>query len=206
MKDHQRKTKDPCEICLIHKSYCICEHIPKLELRTRVTLIVHYKELKRTTNTGRLAVHALTNSEMKVRGFEQNEASDFSDCLGAEYDTLFLFPSEDARPITQSFIEIFKKPIHLIVPDGNWRQASKVHSRHPEFKNIQRVKVSTSSVATHFLRKEHVPEGMATLEAIAEALNIIEGPQVGNSLKELYQLKLNQTLRARGLRADQIHT
>ncbi|MBI2209610.1 MAG: DTW domain-containing protein, partial [Deltaproteobacteria bacterium] len=47
---------------------CICGSIPRLDLSTRVCLIVHVNELKRSSNTGRLALRALVNSEMRVRG------------------------------------------------------------------------------------------------------------------------------------------
>jgi hypothetical protein len=40
---------------------------------------------------------------------------------------------------------------------------------------------------------------MATLEAIAVALEIIEGQEVGRQLKDLYQKKLEATLKGRGV-------
>ena len=64
--DRKRKTKDPCPECFLHKNLCICSLIPDLETKTRVVLIVHAKELKRTTNTGRLALKSLKNSELRV--------------------------------------------------------------------------------------------------------------------------------------------
>ena len=67
-KIRKRKTIDPCERCGLHRSLCICGEIPLLSLATQVVLVIHAKELKRTTNTGRLAIHALLNSKMCVRG------------------------------------------------------------------------------------------------------------------------------------------
>lgn len=194
MIDRQRKTKDPCQVCFLHKDNCICVQIPKLTLATRVSLVIHYKELKRTSNTGRLAVAALTNSEMFVRGLEQ-KATDLSTLMSPDYQALFLYPGEDAEPIGA---QQYDKPIHLIVPDGNWRQASKVYARHPELKDVPRVKVSPRKQATQFLRKEHVEGGMATLEAIAIALGVLENLEVEAKLTYLYQLKLQATLKARG--------
>ena len=163
-----------------------------------MSLVVHYKELKRTSNTGRLAVTALTNSQMLVRGLEQAEATDLSQLLLSDYETLFLYPSEDSVLLTPSYVSQFQKPIHLIVPDGNWRQAGKVHVRHKELADVPRVRVSPMKPATHFLRKEHVEGGMATLEAIAHAFGAIEGQEVERALNDLYQLKLTRTLVARG--------
>lgn len=192
----QRKTIDPCPTCFLHRQRCICESIPRLDLKTRVSLIIHAKELKRTTNTGRLAVHALVNSGMYVRG-KTTERLDLSSLLVPDYESYVLFPSDDAihledvRP---------KKPIQLIVTDGNWRQASKLNTRHPELRHLPRVKISAENMARYHLRKEHFSEGMATLEAIALALQVIEGEEVGKSLKALYQKKLQATLQGRGVK------
>lgn len=199
MKDRQRKTRDPCQVCFLHKDFCICDQIPNLDLKTKLSLVVHYKELKRTSNTGRLAVTALVNSEMHIRGLEQTEATDLSRLLLGDYQTLLLYPSDDSVLLNEDFISQFEKPIHLIVPDGNWRQAAKVHVRHKELKDVPRVRVTPKSQATAFLRKEHVEGGMATLEAIAQAMGVFEGPEIEKALNDLYQLKLQRTLKARGL-------
>ncbi len=201
MNIRQRKTKDPCQVCFLHKDFCICDQIPKLSVKTRLSLVVHYKELKRTSNTGRLAVTALTNSELRIRGLEQEEATDLSDLISSDYQSLFLYPSEDSTLLTNDFVKNFTKPIRLIVPDGNWRQAGKVHIRHQELKSVPRVRVTTLNKATQFLRKEHVEGGMATLEAIAVAFGAIEGAEVERALTDLYQLKLQRTLQARGVRS-----
>ena len=193
----KRKTKDPCLTCYLHKDLCICASIPILNLRTKVWLMVHAKELKRTTNTGRLALQALPNSEMKIRGV-MNSTIDLSMALDGSYHPLLLFPSDDAIELTESFIARLDKPVLLVVPDGNWRQASKVHHRHPEFKNIQRVVINATNTSTDFLRKETTENGMATLQAMAYALGAIEGPNVQTALLDLYNLKLKQTLKGRG--------
>ena len=193
----QRKTKDPCPVCFLHKSNCLCSEIPKLNLRTRVCLVIHRKELKRTTNTGQLALRALINSEMKVRGMI-DDSLDLTDVLDPNYFPLLFFPSENAAELTADYIADIQKPILLIVPDGNWRQASKVNTRHPELKDVPRVKISSKNFANQHLRKESTDYGMATLQAIAYALGSIDGVSVQNELLKLYDLKLQRTLIGRG--------
>ncbi|XGC81899.1 tRNA-uridine aminocarboxypropyltransferase [Bdellovibrio bacteriovorus] len=191
----KRKTIDPCPTCFLHRDRCICAFIPKHDLKTRVSLIIHAKELKRTTNTGRLALHALTNSQMYVRG-GSTERLDLNLLLVPEYETYVLFPSDDAVNLEDIKPQ---KPIQLIVTDGNWRQASKLNTRHPELAHVPRVKIGAANTARYHLRKEHFSEGLATLEAIALAIRIIEGEEVGDSLLGLYQRKLTATLQGRGL-------
>ena len=197
----KRKTVDPCPTCFLHKQRCICDSIPKLDLKTRVSLIIHAKELKRTTNTGRLALHALVNSAMYVRG-KTTERLDLSSLLVPEYESYVLFPSDEAVDLEDIKPQ---KPIQLIVTDGNWRQASKLNTRHPELAHLPRVKIGAENMARFHLRKEHFPEGMATLEAIALALRVIEGDIVGESMMALYQKKLAATLQGRGVIVDIKH-
>lgn len=197
----KRKTKDPCPCCFLNKARCICAKIPTLDLKTRLCLVVHAKELKRTTNTGRLAIKALINSEMRIRG-DGTEALDLSALLNSHYQTLLFYPSADAVDLTTEFLAKDPRPVQLIVPDGNWRQASKVHYRHHELKDVPRVMIKAPNLATQHLRAENTPEGMATLEAIAQALGIIEGAPVKEALMGLYLAKLEGTLQGRGTLKD----
>lgn len=202
--DRKRKTKNPCQICFLNTDLCICSLIPKLTLKTKITLVVHAKELKRTTNTGRLAIQALTNSEMRIRG-QTKEPVDLSDLLTENYQTYLFYPSDTAVELTQQLIEQSPKPVQLIVPDGNWRQASKVHYRHHELKNIQRVMITDKSNSEIHMRTETKEEGMATLQAIAFALGITENESVRDQLLALYDAKLKRTLFGRGqLKAEDI--
>ena len=153
------------------------------------------------------------NSEMRVRG-ETRETLDLSDLVSSQYRTFLLFPSSNATELNQNFlvqgdrvescdkaIELepkIKKPIQLIVPDGNWRQASKVHYRHHELCNVPRVMIGNPGTSKYRLRHEHTGHGMATLEAIAHALGVIEGEAVKIQLMKLYRAKLEATLIGRG--------
>jgi DTW domain-containing protein len=193
----KRKTKNPCSGCSLHKERCICVFIPHLNLKTKISLVVHAKELKRTTNTGTLALKGLTNSEMIIRG-KDHLPVDLSSLLNPEYRTYLFYPTDNAIELDRELVEKESKPIQLIVPDGNWRQASKVHIRHPELALIPRVMISTPNRANHHLRAENTEYGMSTIEAIARALGVIEGKEVEKLLLELYQHKLTQTLIGRG--------
>jgi DTW domain-containing protein YfiP len=180
----------------MHRERCICRFITKIRSRTKLTLIVHHRELKRTTNTGRLAVHALVNSEMYVRGKDRNRL-DLSPILSPEFESYVLYPSDDAVDLGSMKPT---KPVQLIVSDGNWRQAGKLHHRHPELQHLPRVRISQKNLAKNHLRREHFAEGFSTLEAIAIAFGILEGESVKTDLMALYQAKLDATLAGRGRR------
>jgi DTW domain-containing protein YfiP len=154
-------------------------------------------ELKRSSNTGRLAVKALVNSEMRVRG-DTREALDLGDLLTDRYRTFLFYPSADAVELDSALVAQDRTPIQLIVPDGTWRQARKVHTRHDELKDVQRVKIGAPDSSKFHLRAQHRPEGMATLQAVAHALGVIEGDHVKDQLMKLYDLRVERTMVARG--------
>lgn len=198
----RRKTQDPCPRCFLHRERCLCAEIPRLETATRLCLVIHHRELKRTTNSGRLAVEALVNSEMRVRG-RRDETLDLADLAApGPYQGLLFFPAADARELTPALIAELRRadprPVQLIVPDGNWRQAAKVASRHRELAALPRVKIAEPNQGAAHLRAEHFPEGLSTLEAIARAFGILEDARTGDALLELYRRKLEKTLVGRG--------
>lgn len=201
----KRKPSAPCAICLLGPATCLCAVLPVIESKTRLTLVIHFTELRRTSNTGQLAHAALVNSERIIRG-QQRERLDLSACLDSHYQPLLLYPSDDAVDIAAGIVETSAKPVQLIVPDGNWRQASKVHSRHPELAHVPRVFVrhqasSAQEAASRSrlnLRRESRADGMPTLWAIALAMGAIEGALLKDELLWLYKAKAERVLWSRG--------
>jgi len=185
-------------MCAASRALCLCDEVPRIELNTKVCLVIHRRELTRSSNTGLLALRALVNSEMRIRG-EGRETLDLKDLLTPQYRTFLFYPSDDAVELDKELVAQDRRPIQLIVPDGTWRQARKIHSRHHELKDIPRVKISTPSNSVFQLRAQSRPEGMATLQAIAHGLGVIEGDLVGAQLMKLYHAKIERTLIGRGL-------
>lgn len=196
-----RKTLDPCLACGLHRTRCICAQIPSLNLKTRIALVIHAKELKRTTNTGCLALRALTNSQLCVRGATR-ERVDLTSLLNPAYETVLLYPSDTAIPLDRVSLACLSptgKPLQVIVPDGNWRQAGKVALRHPELAHVKRISVTRpDGMSRQNMRLENTKDGMATLQAIACVLGWLEGESVGQQLMQLYELKRLKTLEGRG--------
>ena len=179
--------------------------MPKLDLQTRVIILMHKREILTTTNTARLAVLALKNSEIRVRGVE-NQAMNSEGLVVSGKKALFLFPSDTATELSHEFIaDLYAKspdPVQLIVPDGSWRQAFKVGNRVPALSKIQWVKLPTDRPSVYQLRKEPHPGNLSTFEAIARALGFIEGPVQGpviqSALETVFKTMVDRTLWIRG--------
>ena len=53
---------------------CICASIPRLTIRTAVIVLMHHREVKMPTNTGRLAHQCLVGSRLVLRGLKDEPA------------------------------------------------------------------------------------------------------------------------------------
>jgi DTW domain-containing protein len=96
--------------------------------------------------------------------------------------------------------------VTLIVPDGNWRQASKVRARVPGLCAIPCVTLSAPEPSRYRLRSEAHPHGLATMEAIARALGLLEGPAVRHALEHVFDVMVERTLWMRGSLAEGLVT
>ncbi len=177
---------------------CICELIPVIPLKTRLTLLMHWREVKSTSNTGRIATLALPNSEMRVRGGIQQTQLDTDGLLRDHLQPLILFPAPGARELTPELVRSFDRPIHLIVPDGTWRQARKVVTREPVFAGVPCVMLSPGKPSAYQLRSSPHEQNISTLEAVARALGVIESPEVQEKLEKLFTILVERVLWSRG--------
>ena len=193
-----RRVRYPCPVCAAARESCLCAALPRIELATKICLVIHHRELTRSSNTGLLAARALTNSEVWVRGAGR-ETLNLKNLVTPQYRTFMLYPSRDALDLDYALALNDARPIQLIAPDGTWRQARKLHSRHAELNDVARVKVSVPDDLAYQLRAQSQPGRMATLQAIAHALGVIEGASVRDQLMKLYHAKIERTLIGRGI-------
>jgi DTW domain-containing protein YfiP len=179
---------------------CVCPLIPDppLATRTRVVLVMHRAENSKSTNTGRIATACLANSEVLVRGHKGKPSEPLA--WGEGVQPLLLFPFEGAKPIAEAAHLFDGKPVVLIVPDGTWRQASKVRRRVPGLADMTCVSVSGEARLPYRLRAEAHAHGLSTIEAIARAMAVLEGGRedVQRALERVFRSMVERTLWTRG--------
>jgi DTW domain-containing protein YfiP len=187
----------------MHENLCVCSLIAPLTLATRITLFMHRKEVHKTTNSGRLAHLALTNSALFVRHEAQYGATTpeiAPESLRPEgFRSVVLFPCDGARPLAEARGDSESSlPLNIIVPDGTWRQAQKSLKREPALRDLPAYVIPQGDPTRYFLRRETKEGGLATFEAIARALGVLEGEAVQRHLEEIFHTVVRRTLQTRG--------
>lgn len=176
----------------MHLSLCICDQIPRLVVRTRLRLIIHRRETLRTTNTGALAARCLVGSEALV--YDPAVSS-----LVPPFDPggplLVLFPSDTAEPVSARHAGAT-----LYVPDGSWRQAKRMRKKMPWLGELQHVCLPPGGApSTYRLRAPRNADDLATAEAIARAMGILEGAGVQQAIERVFRMMVDRTMFSRGL-------
>lgn len=192
----RRSFESRCPRCRIHKKMCFCDLIPLIANKTPVTIVMHHSEKHLSSNTAHLAKETLKNCEVIKRGLIGRRVSDELK-LDSGYTYLYLYPDEDSVELNSEFLDSLERPVHLIVPDGSWSQARKFKRREPLFSNMQSVKVPYLGPSKYQLRRQKSKEGLATFEAIARTLGILEGEAVQNSMDRIFSTMVHRVLISR---------
>jgi DTW domain-containing protein len=181
----------------MHDHLCICDAIPRYTLSTRLILVMHHREQAKPTATGPLALEVLANSELRIQG-RRDAPLDFADLQSSGRRVLLLYPGEEAPLLDREFLDRDPRPVTLVVPDGNWRQAARMSRRLPGLEDAERVRLPEGAETAWGIRRENRPEGLATFEAIARAFGVLESEEVRAGMEELFALMVERTLQARG--------
>lgn len=184
-----------CPRCLRPQTHCLCALIPQLDSRTRVLLLQHPSEVNHALNTARLAALGLTNAELRV-----GEVFKGLDALlnPPGYQARLLFVGDDAQLIQADNKAGDSLPMLLVVPDGTWRKARKLLHLNPLLARLPRVTLPDGAASRYRLRKAPGPGALSTLEAIVQALDILEAPRSFAPLLRPFEALIEGQIEAMG--------
>jgi len=182
-----------CSQCLRPVTHCLCALIPSLDSRTRVLLLQHPSEVNHALNTARLAALGLNNAQLMVgEVFE-----DLPSLLNVPgYQARLLFPADDAQPLRAYASS--DAPLLLVVPDGTWRKARKMLHLNPLLAALPRVTLAEGGISRYRLRKAPGPGALSTVEAIVQALQVLEAPTSFEALLKPFEALIDGQIAAMG--------
>ena len=164
-------SRPSCSRCQRPLVHCLCALIPELDSRTRVLILQHPSETGHALNTARLAALGLRNAELRV-GESFAELPQLLTQPG--HRACLLFPGEDAVELAAPAQG--ELPLLLVVPDGTWRKARKLLHLNPALAALPRVSLPLGAQSRYRLRKAPAEGALSTIEAIVNALDILEAP------------------------------
>jgi DTW domain-containing protein YfiP len=178
--------------------------------RTRIVIVRHGRELRKPSGTARVAALAMPDLELIDYRDEPGEAP--PRWLAEERELvrtvpvlppegvgtrLARLPSPHLLFPTGSPLDPTRPPSTLIVLDGTWRQARAMFQRIPGLAALPAVRLAGVARVTERLRRP-VREGeRSTLEAIAEAIEILEGAGLAAPLHALHARFVGAAIRSR---------
>ena len=182
-----------CPRCLRPTTHCLCALIPSLDSRTRVLLLQHPSEVNHALNTARLAALGLVNAQLVVGEVFEGLQTLLNP---PGYQARLLFPGEDAQPL-QAYSPS-DEPLLLVVPDGTWRKARKLLHLNPLLAALPRVTLTAGAVSRYRLRKAPGPGALSTVEAIVQALTVLEAPTSFEPLLRPFEALIEGQIAAMG--------
>lgn len=182
-----------CERCLRPQSHCLCALIPSLDSHTQVVLLQHPSEVNHALNTARLAALGLRNAELRV-GEVFEDLAQWLHVPG--YRSALLFPGEGAQALLGYASD--ERPWRLVVPDGTWRKARKLLHLNPLLAALPRVTLGAVQSSRYRLRKAPQEGALSTIEAVVQALNVLEAPVVFDALLRPFDALIEGQIAAMG--------
>jgi DTW domain-containing protein YfiP len=178
-----------CERCLFQRRVCLCAAIPTLATRTRIVIVRHHLERHRSSNSGRLAHRALTNSAIVEHG-GANGPAELPAELSAAGGAWLLYPEgEVAREVPA------EPPAQLVVLDATWSQARRMYRKLDGLRGLPILRLPEAPMAAARLRESPAPGRVSTIEAIARALRFLEGSRgdaVAAELERLFEVAVER--------------
>ncbi len=177
-----------CPRCFLQVALCLCGQVRPIAHRTEVLVLRHWVESSKNSNTARIAALALERCTVRDLGrdLEPHQVGDL-----ARPGTWLLFP--DGAPVTAP---PSPPPERVLILDGSWHQARRMRQRLDGLRGLPVLCLPPPPSGVERLRTPPRPGAMATIEAIAAVLELLEGPEPAAALRDLYALHVDRSRRS----------
>jgi DTW domain-containing protein YfiP len=159
-----------CLRCEKPQVACICAGITPVDNRTSVLVLQHPRERLHPIGTARLARLGLRNVRVEV-AWDANQREEHAPTWLPE-GTALLYPAKDARDLRE--LEPHERPRHLLVIDGTWNTAHTLYRDKTWLHALPHYRFLPSAPGRYRIRREPQADYVSTIEAIVEALHILE--------------------------------
>jgi len=166
------QSREKCYRCYRPKVSCMCSHVKPIATRTKIVILMHPKEFKKTKNgTGRLTHLSLPNSELFIDvDFSGHKAVNalIDDPTNLCY---VLYPGKESLNLNTQKIEAKGKQVVIFVIDSTWPCSVKILRLSTNLQRLPKISF-THTKSSQFQIKEQPKE--FCLSTIESTLTILE--------------------------------
>ncbi len=184
-----------CDVCLLAKDYCICEHTQAHSLDTQypleIWLLMHKEESYKPTNTGRLIEHCLPQHSRRFYWHRTLPDPEFLALLKDEkYQPHIIYPGDregiSHRVVKEVQRQEGKIPVFIIL-DGSWRQAGRMFRLSKYLQHLPVLPLDTQRHSEYKLRKAPDEFHLCTCEVAMELLASHQQPHASQALGDYFK-------------------
>lgn len=158
-----------CYRCHKSAATCICGVISTVANRTGITILQHPHERFHAIGSVRIARLGLERVRVKECIPWRPDQAALSEVSA---DAALLYPGPSAERLDR--IPVGERPRELVILDGTWFHAKKIYDALPGLRAMRTVVIEPTQPSNYRIRREPKAGYLATIEAIVEALRILE--------------------------------
>jgi DTW domain-containing protein YfiP len=158
-----------CYACFKPQVACICDSIEPVANRTGIVILQHPRERFHPIGTTRIARLALHRVRVECLAPWADGAAVRA---RVPHGAALLYPTADAPDLAT--LAPAERPRHLVLLDATWFHAKKMYDAHAWLRALPRVGLTPVRPSRYRIRREPKSHCLGTLEAIVDALRILE--------------------------------
>ena len=153
----------------------------------KITLLTHFKEFEKRSNTGRLVLDVLGCDAEQIRWDRMNPPAGLLKEIEAGGVALVYPGAFDENDGNLTDIT------HFILIDSTWHEARKIHQRSPYLQKVRRVNLTPTGKSRYNLRKNQKEACLCTAECVIEILRSTGNTVAADQLEEDFLAFIRQS-------------
>jgi DTW domain-containing protein YfiP len=153
----------------------------------KFTLLTHEKEFAKRSNTGRVVLDVLGSAAEQVQWDRMNPPAGLLEEIEAGGVAL-VYPGADDE--SDGYLTGIT---HVILIDGTWHEARKIHQRSPYLQKVRRINLTPAGKSRYNLRKNQKEACLCTAECVIEVLRSTGNDAAADQLEESFLAFIKQS-------------
>ena len=153
----------------------------------KFTLLTHFKEFEKRSNTGRVVLEVLGRAAEQVHWDRMNPPASLLEEIEAGGVALVYPGAVGENDADLAGIS------HFILIDGTWHEARKIHQRSPYLQKVRRVCLTPTGKSRYSLRKNQKEACLCTAECVIEILRSTGDDAAAERLEERFLAFIRQS-------------